>query len=96
MDLKRKKYSVEKNRNKCLGKKEETLKLQQRFKRKGQGISTVKVNKFDQCSPLANISADLNKTEDPRDNLNINKRGVQIKGRVSEKCYQLKVATRYH
>ena len=62
MDLKRKKYGVEKNCNKCLGKKEETLKLQQRFKRKGQGISTVKVNKFDQCSPLANISTDLNKT----------------------------------
>ena len=38
----------------------------------------------------------LNKKGSPTDNLNINKRGVQIKGRASEKCSLSKVATRYY
>ena len=38
----------------------------------------------------------LNKTGEPRGNLNINKRGIQIKEGGSEKCSWSKVATRYH
>ena len=50
-------------------------------------------------SPVPNNRKNLNRRKGgggPIDNLNIKKRGVQIKQEVSEKCSRSKVATRYH